>query len=309
MKVGIIGAGAMGSLYGGIFAEKGHEVWFIDVYQDHVNAINANGLTIVKEGKKRVINNIKATTNAEDVGHVDVAVIFVKSTITDIAVKSNASVFGPNTIVLTLQNGLGNIEKIESVVQKDQIIAGTSANGASFIEPGKINHAGWGGTTIGALDGNEGTALNAVANLLAQEELGELHISNNVMGLIWDKVLVNTGINALTALSRMQNGKLLEHKETEELLEQLVTEGKNVAEALGIQLSDNPVEKCKDVANATSSNISSMFSDVLHLRKTEIDNINGAIVREGEELGVDVPYNRIIWKLVKALENYEYDKK
>lgn len=298
MKIGIIGSGAMGSIYGGILAEEGNEVYLIDVFEKHVNTINKNGLCIVNKDKKRYIKNVKATTNPKEVGKVDIAIIFVKSTHTDVAVEQNSSVFDENTIVLTLQNGIGNIEKISKVVDKKQIIAGTSANGGNMIEPGKINHAGNGGTIIGELDGKESERIKMLKGLLDTELLGKCEISNNVMGLIWDKLLVNTGINPLTALTGLQNGQLLENKESLFILESLIDEGVKVAKALGIKLKYEDAENAKYVCKATSTNKSSMLMDVINKRKTEIMNINGAIVREGNKLNIPTPVNELITNLI-----------
>ena len=231
------------------------------------------------------------------------AIVFVKSTITDLAVESNRALLDENTIVLTLQNGLGNIEKIETVVDASQIIAGTSANGANMAGPGKVNHAGFGGTTIGELSGEMTERIERIRDLLSAPELGPIQVSDNVIGLIWDKLIVNVGINPLTALTGLRNGELLDYPETESLMDAVVQEAVAVAEAKGIQLGfADSLAHCKDVTRATAGNISSMLSDVLNKRRTEIDNINGAIVREGEKLGVPTPVNAIITKLIKGKE-------
>ncbi len=308
MKVAVVGAGAMGSLYGGIFAEDGHEVYFIDVYKPLVDAVNEHGLVIQKEGKERTIKGIKATDNASEVGVVDLIILFVKSTATEMAIKGNSSLIGEDTVILTLQNGLGNIEKIEQYADRKQIIAGTSANGANVLEPGKINHAGWGGTTIGELDGSETERIKTIRDMLNTGELGPATISDNIIGMIWDKLLVNVGINALGALTRMRNGELLEFPEVEALFEDLVKEGVAVAKACGIRLGfEDSVEHAKDVARSTSSNICSMLADVLNSRKTEIDTINGAIVRLGKEYDVPTPKNELISVLIKGLQNYRLE--
>lgn len=304
MKIAVIGSGAMGSLYGGILAENGHEVYLIDVYEPHVNKINEAGLSIVKDGQERIIKNVKATTDSTVVGIVDLALVFVKSTITDIAVKQNSCLFDDNTIVLTLQNGAGNIEKINTVVKSEQIIAGTSANGASMLGPGKINHAGNGGTVIGELNGCTTDRIINLQKLLDVTELGPCKISNNVVGLIWDKLLVNVGINALTALTGLKNGQLLENKESIEILEKAVNEGIAVANRLGIKLTYNNSEHCKDVCRKTSKNTSSMLADVLNKRRTEVENINGVIAREGKKLGIDTPINETLTNLILLKERY-----
>ncbi|WP_244969340.1 ketopantoate reductase family protein [Tissierella praeacuta] len=302
MRIAIIGSGAMGSLYGGILAEAGNEVYFIDVFEEHINKINNYGLCIVENGVERYIKNVKATINAKEIGKVDLAIVFVKSTITDIAIKQNKDVLDKNTIVLTLQNGLGNIEKINSVVDISQIVAGTSSNGASMIEPGKINHAGNGGTTIGEIDGSMTERIKELGKILNIPKLGPVKISDNVMGTIWDKLLVNAGINPLTAITGLKNGQLLENEESILLLDKLINEGVEVAKGLGIKLGFEDSEYCKNVCKATSKNTSSMLADVINKRNTEIMNINGAIVREGRKLNIQTPANEMMTYLVLLKE-------
>lgn len=305
MKIAIIGSGAMGSLYGGILSEYGNEVYFIDVFKEHVDEINKNGLCIVENETERYINSIIATTDANEVGKVDLAIIFVKSTVTDIAVKQNKSIFDKNTIVLTLQNGLGNIEKINSVVDKSQIVVGTSANGANMIKAGKINHAGNGGTTIGEISGEITPRIKELKNLLNINKLGQCNVSDNVMGLIWDKLLVNVGINPLTAITGFKNGQLLENEESRILLDKLVEEGIEVANALNVKLSFKDSEYCKKICEATKNNISSMLGDIKNKRKTEVMNINGVIVKQGKKLGISTPINEVMTNLVLLKErNY-----
>lgn len=302
MKVAVIGAGAMGSLYGGFLAEAKHHVYLIDVFEAHVDSINKNGLCIIEDGKEIYIKNIRATTDAAEVGIVDLAIVFVKSTITDIAVKQNRQIFGENTIVLTLQNGLGNIEKINKVVDVKQIIAGTSANGANMVEPGKINHAGNGGTVIGEINGILSSRIKELRHVLNIPKLGPCQVSDNVIGLLWDKLLVNAGINPITALTGLKNGELLENQESIDLLEMVVDEGISVANSLGIKLGYTDAEHCKDVARATGDNTSSMLSDIKNKRKTEILNINGAIVREGIKYNISTPINETLTNLILLKE-------
>ena len=307
MKIAIIGSGAMGSLYGGILAENGHEVYFIDVFKEHVDAINSKGLCIVKDGEERYIKNVKAVVESSSIGIVDLAIVFVKSTITDIAVKENKSILGKDTIVLTLQNGLGNIEKINKAVDISQIIVGTSANGASFMEPGKIKHSGHGGTVLGEISGEKTERIKEIHRIMDLKELGNAKISENVMSLIWEKLIVNCGINPLSALTNLKNGRLLETRESEEILENIVAEAIEVAKKSNIKLNFDNADYCKEVCRATSENTSSMLSDVLNNRKTEIMNINGAIVRIGKELGVDTPYNEVVTNLI-LLKEKSYNK-
>ncbi len=303
MKVVIIGAGSMGSIYGGLLAEAGNEVYFLDVFKEHVETINKEGLWMEGSSGDRFIKNIIATSNPEEVGVVDLAIVFVKSTITDIAIKQNQAVIGENTIVLTLQNGLGNIEKLETVIKKEQIISGTTAHGANLLGPGRVKHAGRGATVIGELNGEITDRIKTIQKIFEDAKLAPVQLSNNVMGLIWDKVLVNVGINPLTALTGLRNGQLLDYPETEWILENAVAEAANVAEAARVVLvTPGPVEHCREVAKATEENISSMLADVNNKRRTEISNINGAIVRLGKEYNVATPINEMLTNLILLKE-------
>ncbi len=303
MKIVIIGAGAMGSVYGGLLAEAGNDVYFLDVFKEHVDNINKNGLWMEGTSGERYIKGIKAASNPEEVGVVDLAIVFVKSTITDLAIKQNQAVIGQNTVVLTLQNGLGNIEKLETVVKREQIISGTTSHGANLLGPGRIKHAGHGATSIGELDGEVTERIQIIAQVFKDAKLEPVYTSTNVMGLIWDKVLVNVGINPLTALTGLRNGQLLDYPETEWISEAAVKEGMKVAEALGIKLeTPDAVGHFREVAEATRENISSMLADVNNKRKTEINNINGAIVSEAEKFNIDTPINRMLTNLVLLKE-------
>ncbi|MDR0689273.1 MAG: 2-dehydropantoate 2-reductase [Spirochaetaceae bacterium] len=305
MKIVIIGAGAMGSLYGAkLSAVTDTPVCLLDVWQDQVKAINARGLA-VEDGvspEPRVYRNLRAFQDPAGIGPADLVIIFVKSTLTAQAVRTSRAVFGENTPALTLQNGLGNIEGIAETLPRTSIIAGTTAQGATLLGPGRIRHAGKGKTVIGELDGGISPRLTAAADLFNRAGL-ETEISANVEGLIWDKLLVNVGINALTAVTRLRNGGLLAHEELADLLTAAVTEGARVAGAKGIKLNvPDPVAHTREVCAATGENQSSMLQDILKGRPTEIDMINGAILREGAAWGIDVPVNGVLTKLVKFFE-------
>ena len=299
MKIAIIGAGAMGSLYGAkLSVNSENEVHLLDVWKDHIDAINANGLKMEEGDDVLVYENLKGHTSAEEAGVCDLVIVFVKSTLTKTAVESNAAVFGPNTIALTLQNGLGNIEQISSVIGAERVIAGTTAHGATMLSPGKMRHAGKGKTIIGELDGSESGRIKKIAAVLKDAGM-ETAVSGKVLGLVWDKLLINVGINALTGITQLHNGQLLDYPEIEELLEKAVSEGVAVAKAKGIALGfDNPVEHTKDVCRATAANKSSMLQDILNGRKTEIDMMNGAIVCEGKAMGIETPVNLALTNII-----------
>lgn len=305
MKIAIIGAGAMGCLYGGKLSTlEDNEVFLIDVWKDHVDAVNQNGLAMEEGGKELIYSKVKAVTDAAAAGVCDLAIIFVKSTLTGVAVKSNRSVFGPNTLILTLQNGLGNIELIEKELGRKNIIAGTTAHGATMLGPGKMRHAGVGKTIIGELSGKNTERLNNLVGLLCAAGL-ESESSDNAMGLLWDKLLVNVGINALTALTGIHNGELLNYPELEKILEAAVSEAHAVSKAKGIKLQfDDPVSHTKNVCQATAENKSSMLQDVTNGKRTEIDMINGAVCREGESMGIATPANSVLTNLILFKQRY-----
>lgn len=303
MKIAIIGAGAMGCLYGArLSTVPSNEVWLIDVWKEHIDAVNEKGLEMEEGGEVFRYTALKGTTDAGQAGHCDLAVVFVKSTLTSTAVKSNKAVFGPGTVALTLQNGLGNIDLISAEIGDSNVIAGTTAHGATMLGPGRMRHAGSGKTIIGELDGRRSSRLERIAEALREAGL-ETELSDNVLGLVWDKLMVNVGINALTGITKLHNGELLDYPEIEELLEAAVREAYAVAKAGGVRLSyDDPVGHAKDVCRATAANKSSMLQDILNKKQTEIDMINGAIVREGAEAGIPAPVNLALTNLIKFMQ-------
>lgn len=302
MKIAVLGSGAMGSVFGGKLTETGEDVTLIDVWKEHVDIMNRNGLHLEGIGGDRHIP-VKAVTSAAEIeGKVDLVIVFVKSSFTETAVKEALSIIGDETLVMTVQNGLGNAEKIAEIVGETKTIAGVTGNGGTLIGPGHVRHAGLGDTVIGPLNGSITPKIDEVANALTKAGL-PARVSVNVPGLIWGKLIANIGINALTAILRVPNGYLVEHKNPERLMERAVEEAVEVCDAKGIKLEyDDPVEHCKEVARATTTNFSSMYQDVANKRITEIDYINGAVVTEGSRLGIPTPVNEVLVRLVKSIE-------
>lgn len=299
MKIAVVGAGAMGCLYGAkLSQDPNNQVFLVDVRKDHIDAINENGLLMEEEGIYIKYDRVKATSEPRNVGTCDLVILFVKSILTKEAVRSNKEVFGPDTVVLTLQNGLGNIEAIATQIKESSIIAGTTAHGATLLGPGSIKHAGNGKTVIGELSGEKTKRLLMIAQVFNQAGL-VTDVSDNVMGLVWDKLLINVGINPLTGLTGLCNGDLLKYPELEALLEAAVAEAAEVARAIGIRLHfQDPVAHTKEVCLATASNKSSMLQDLINNRQTEIEMINGAIVKEGYRVGIPTPVNIVLTNLV-----------
>ncbi len=307
MKISILGAGAMGSLFGGMLSTSGEDVLLYDVNEAHIRRITEEGLTInsLSDGKKLVVHP-QASTHPEDVAGSDVLIIFVKSTITEIVAKQFVPMARENTIVLTLQNGLGNEETIKRYFGKDRTAAGVTSQGATFVGPGEINHAGKGPTYL-CMSNKDNSRLDPFTAVLNSCGF-ETHVEPNIRDLVWSKLLINVGINAVTAITGLENGKLLAYPEIMAVMKDLVEEGTAVAEKKGISFTyDNPLEVVYDVAKKTGLNRSSMLQDFDRGSKTEIDFINNAVVREAASLGLQAPVNRTITHIIKTMEGIKHD--
>jgi 2-dehydropantoate 2-reductase len=300
MKTVIMGAGAMGSLFGGLLALSGEEVWLVDIREDHIQAMVSTGLTVDEGGKKQIIP-VHATKEVASIGKADLIVFFVKAYHTEKAVSDALVLQKEDTVFLTLQNGLGNEEAICKRVDPRKVVLGVTNHGATFLGPGRIRHAGWGKTYIGELDGKVTARVTQLAQVFTGAGI-ETEVSTNIHQLIWNKLFVNVGLNAIAALTGLKNGQVLDHPETLGLLKALVSEAVTVARKKGVPIEGDPLEKVKAVLEITRENRCSMGQDFDNRRKTEIDAINGAVVREAERLGISVPYNHMITDLVKVIE-------
>jgi 2-dehydropantoate 2-reductase len=300
MKIVIMGTGAMGSLFGGLLTLKGEEVWLVGISQQQIDTLRTIGLTFEEKGKSQIIP-IHATSEVTSVGKADLVIFFVKTYDTEKAVSEALIFEKEDTIFLTLQNGLGNEEVICRNTDWKKVMLGVTSQGSTLIGPGHIRHAGWGKTFIGELNHQITDRAVRIAQMFCGAGI-ETEVSSNIHDQIWGKLLANVGINALTALTGFKNGQLLDYPETMRLMERLVLEAVEVAQRKGVRIDKNPIDKVRKAAEATRENRSSMGQDLDHRRKTEIDTINGAIVREAQHLGIPVPFNQAITDLVKAIE-------
>ena len=302
MKISIIGSGAMGSLFGGHLSLAGHDVVLFDVYREHVEKIASDGLAIEDAATGAVLTaHPAASTEPRAVEGSDVLVIFVKSTATEKAAAQFAPLAKKHTIVVTLQNGLGNEAIIRRHFGPERTAAGVTSQGATFLGPARIRHAGRGPTHIAMADGSS-EKLMPFADALTSAGF-PTHIETDVAGLVWSKLVINVGINALTAITGQPNGRLLDSEETKALMADLVSEAVAVAKARGIRFTfDDPLRVVYEVAAKTGANRSSMLQDFDRNRETEIDFMNGAIVREAAALGIPVPVNATVTRIITALE-------
>lgn len=300
MKVAVVGAGAMGSLFGGLLAEAGAAVYLLDIWTEHIEAVNKKGLNIESRGESRSVM-VQATTDPRSIGRADLIIIFVKSTHTSVAAETAKQMAGPNTLVLTLQNGMGNADIIAEVIEPGMVLSGTTSHGATVLGPGRIRHAGSGPTVIGMWAGGSVDKIRYIVNLFNRAGI-ETKTVDDVRIVLWNKLLINVGINAITALTGIKNGQILDLDITRDLSRAAVEEAMAVARAQSIEISDDIVEQVFKVARATDQNRSSMGQDVDHKRRTEIGAINGVVVREGKRLGIETPVNHALTALMETLE-------
>ncbi|MFH0838893.1 MAG: 2-dehydropantoate 2-reductase [Candidatus Omnitrophota bacterium] len=305
MKIVIVGPGAMGCLFAGLLAKGGCDVWLLDKNSKRADIIRHHGIRI--EGITHLETKINVADDVTRIGSVELAIIFVKSYDTFAAAAQLGPVIKNSTYILTLQNGIGNIENIKKALPNANILGGITSHGATLLGDGVIRHAGTGDTYIGRLEGKLTEDLKMICDMFNSSGI-TTKVSDGIEGLLWSKLIINVGINALATLTHLHNGRLIEFEETFFIMEKAVSEAIMVAQKKGITLIyEDPLERVREVCRLTAGNICSMLQDVLKKRRTEIDCINGAIVREAKILNIPVPVNEVLTKLIKTTES-SYDK-
>jgi 2-dehydropantoate 2-reductase len=303
MKVVIIGPGAMGCLFAGYFLKKKHnEVWILDKDPKRARRLRSSGIKV--EGKSSTFT-MKAdiTSQAQDIKTCDLAIVCVKSFDTEAAVKSIEPVLTKDSQVLTLQNGLGNLEIIGEIVGRERVLAGVTSEAATLLSEGYTRHAGHGETVIGRLDGKLAVSMRPIRELFNRSGFST-RLSRDVNSVIWSKLIINAGINAVSALTGLRNGELIGLPGTREAVSLVVSEAVRLAKRKRIKLLyDDPIQKVESVCRATAENVSSMLQDVLKKKRTEVDFINGAIVRQAKSLNIPTPANTLLADLIKSIES------
>ena len=300
----VVGPGAMGCLFATRLKKAGHHVMIVDYKPERADFINKSGILIERGvGKEKVRVPVVSGKALEK---TDVALICVKANQTREAAEEIASWLDHRAAILTLQNGLGNLELLEEVFGKERVLGGVTAEGATLLGPGHARHAGQGQTIIGPA-GPDSPVAKIVS---AFEDAGfDAHSTEEVENLIWGKLLVNVGINALTAITRLKNGRLPAIEGTRTVIKMAVEEAESVAHVKGINLPyPNPFERVLEVCRATAENKASMLQDVLGQRITEIQFINGAVVREGKKFVIPTPVNLTLTSLVSTIQE-TYDQR
>ncbi len=302
MKITVVGAGAMGSMTGGLLKEGGEDVCLYNTNKEHIERIRKEGLIVEGIGGERVVS-IKATDVVEEIGPTDLIIIFVKSYDTEAAAQAAAKIATQETAILTLQNGLGNVEILEKVFGGQMVLAGTSDAAATIVEPGRIRHTANGNIYIGETDGQLTERVEKIVALFKTAGF-KAYASENVMGLIWTKLIFNLAINPLGAILRAKCRKLIDNEPARVTMKLIVEEALKVAEAKGVRLlNENMLQAAYDLAEKNANSFCSMAQDIIKGKKTEIDFISGAVSREGKKIGVNTPINQIMTYLVKAIED------
>jgi 2-dehydropantoate 2-reductase len=310
MRILVFGAGAIGSFIGGLFADKDeHNVTFIG-RPAHIAKIRSSGLQI--SGKTELRLDSKAIRAFKDIKHLkdgcgppELVMVTVKSYDTEDIIPDLKEIIGPETAILSMQNGLSSVELLREQFPNNVILGGTICHGVTFSEPGRVYHAGFGDTYLGAFERSNDGLANEVSRILNEAGI-ETKMTKNICGEIWTKLAINASINPITAITGLKNGWLLKDPKLEKLLEQTCNEVIHVAKNTGIKIPTgkrgNILLRTKQVVERTADNKSSMLQDLEKSRRTEIDSINGAVVRVGEKNRIGTPFNSTLTTLVKGLE-------
>lgn len=300
MKVAILGAGAMGSIYGANIS-KNHDVYLIDTNEDLVSKINTVGLKVTKDDVSTFYYP-KAFTNSADIPVVDVVIVFVKALYSKDALLNNKSIIGKNTILMTLQNGQGHEELLREFVSEENIIIGTTEDNGRILGLADISHGGNGNTNIGSLVKNNEKSISIVKEVF-EGTCFNLIVHENISQLIWDKLFINSSLSVLTGVLQVKMGFIAENDYAFNLAKQLILESTEVAKSLGLTANyDEIVEKVRKTSSQSKEGITSICADIANGRKTEVDTISGAVVKSAKKCGLSVPTHETMVNLIHALE-------
>ncbi len=297
--VAIIGAGAMGCLFAAALRQSGCGVTLVARSQTIVDALLAKGIRVDAGAASQTVSGFTAATDYAAIRESELVLVFVKSGCTANAAASMAPFLAPKSLVLTLQNGLGNVETLRSRLPGSQVVAGVTGNGAFVLGPGHIRSGGTAETVIGEPDGPAQPRMRAIRDIFIRAGF-PTRISDNVTGAIWTKLMVNVGINPVSALENLSNGEVAADPEAFAVAAAAVREAAGVAAAAKIRLeTDDPVAHMRRAAELTAANESSMLQDLRAGRMTEIEAMNGEVERRGRALGLPVPVNAVLASLIR----------
>ncbi len=302
MKIAIVGTGAMGSVYAGLLGSAGHEIWAVDRWQEHVEAIREHGLRVEGASGDRVVR-IHATTDPTEAGEADLVVIATKAMDVEKASESARVLVGPKTIVLSIQNGLGGPGIAASVLGESRVTVGVVGGfGASIVSPGHVHHHGFELVRLGERTGPATPRIEAIAQVWRAAGF-TVQTYDDVDRLIWEKLVCNVAFSGPCVVLGCTIGEVIADPHAWSVASRCGEEAFQVATASGVSLGfDDPVSYVRDFGSKIPGARPSMLLDLLAGRRSEVDFINGAIPRVGREVGVPTPFNEAITALVKARE-------
>lgn len=299
MKVGVIGCGAIGSIFAAHLARLDDvEVWAYDVSQDHVDAINRDGLRLTGFGE--VHSHPHATTDPAALPALDFGLVATKGMYTGAAISAVAAAFADGA-VCSVQNGVGNEEIVAEHVPR--VIRGTTFPAGRMLEPGVVQWDTGGKTWIGPFEPQPATMdeVRTLADALSRSGMETLAM-DDARGAQWTKLIFNAASNAICSLTGLPHGRACVHEDVRWVMDRIIDEGKQVAAALGVEMETDPADLLESSIDVAFEHKPSMLQDVLSRRATEIDSLNGGIVRFGKDTGVPTPFNRAALALVRGME-------
>ncbi|MBC5711271.1 ketopantoate reductase family protein [Hungatella sp. L12] len=300
MKITVIGAGAMGSVYGGHLSRK-HHVYLVDTNPDIVTQINREGLKIDEDGETNTYYPT-AVTDTEGLGEMDLVILFVKSIYSRAALAGNQGVIGEKTRLLTLQNGAGHEDILKEFVPEDRVIIGTTEDNGAVLAPGHVRRGGVGNTNVGMLTEDREEFLPQLKE--AFDSCGfQVKIHENIQYLIWDKLFTNVSLSAVTGILLVDMGFIAENEYAWNLTKALIHEAIAVAGALGLSFDEEAVtERVRQTSIGNPAGCTSIRADLRDGRRTEVNTISGSVVTAAGRCGVSVPSHEFVVNMVHAME-------
>jgi 2-dehydropantoate 2-reductase len=304
MKIAVVGTGAMGSIYAGLLAKAGNEVWAIDTWKEHIDAIADNGLRISGASGNSVVNNLHAGRAPRDAGPCELWIIATKAWAVDEVAVEIAPLLEPDSMVMAFQNGLGAGERVARRIPQDQILIGIAEGfGSSIPEPGRVHHEGMRLIRIGELHGGMTDRVQLVERMWGDAGFN-VRAFPDVTLMIWEKFLCNVTLSAPCAAFDVTVGELMSDPDCWNVALGCTTEAYQLGLAKGVQFSfDDPVRYVTDFAATIPDASPSMRLDHLARRRSEIDAINGQVVTLSHELGFAAPYNETLCAVVRRRES------
>jgi len=305
MKITIAGSGAMGCRFGAALFEAGHEVLLLDGWAGHVAAINSGGLRLTDEAGTRAVRVPAALFPAPAAaGPADLVIVFAKATATATVAAAAAATIGPSTLLLTLQNGLGNVEELSAHAPASRLLAGTTTLGTELVGPGHIRALGSGETVLGPVTPPGAAAADLVGSALAEAGLST-RVTADALPVIWAKVAFNCVMNSLCAIASIPVSALAEYDGFDALALSILHEIEAVARAEGVTVDPAAalrLMKAQFDPSASGDHLASTLQDLMNGRPTEIAHLNGAIAARAAKHGIDAPANTLITALIQFLE-------